>query len=85
MHAQANTHILILCNCSYPSIKPQGHGKSSIRYAATPIATVSARQGENASRRTAKDRRRSALGSSPSPARIRMTVSAICLLKKITR
>lgn len=64
---------------AYPSMKPQIHGKPSKKWAATASAIHSVRQGENASRTTAKDNFFSAAGSKPKPARIKITVKAICL------
>jgi len=64
---------------SYPSIKPQIHGKPSRKWAAMASAMHSAKQGENARRTTANESFLSAAGSNPRPALMRMMVRAICL------
>ena len=60
-------------------MNPHSHGNPNSRWAAIPSATVSTRHGENASLKTTNESRRRAEGSRPKPARISITVRAICL------
>lgn len=55
------------------------HGNPRRKCDAIASAIHSTRQGEQASLTTVKDNFLNATGSSPSPARIRITVNAICL------
>lgn len=65
--------------CTYPSINAHSHGSPRRKYAAIASAIHSIIQGDAASRNTVKDNFFNATGSRPSPARIRITVNAICL------
>lgn len=65
----------------YPSINPHSQGNPRRKWAAIASAQHSARHGEKARRSTVNDSFLRAWGSRPSPARIRITVSAICLQK----
>lgn len=62
----------------------QTHGNPSKKCDATAAVNASTTQGVNAKRITPNDSLRSATGSKPSPALVRITVSAICLNKITT-
>lgn len=66
-------------NNAYPSINAHSHGNPSKKCAAIASTRHSTRQGDAANLNTVKDNFLKATGSSPSPARINITVKAICL------
>lgn len=66
-------------NNAYPSINAHSHGNPSKKCAAIASTKHSTRQGDAANLNTVKDNFLKATGSSPSPARIKITVKAICL------
>ena len=67
---------------THPSINPHSQGNPNRKWAATPSARHSIRQGAKASLSTVKDSFRRATGSRPRPARINITVKAIFLNQK---
>ena len=66
-------------------MKPQIHGNPSKRLVNMAVTIVSTIQGENARRITVKDNCLRAAGSRPSPARRRITTSAMFLSNKILK
>ena len=70
---------MIMSNNSYPSINPHIQGKPKSKCVETAVTKVSTIHGENARRNTIKESLFKAAGSSPNPARRRITVRAIFL------
>ena len=79
MHVSLNKVHMTSYDCTYPNMRAHIQGKPNRKWAAMASVRHSIRHGENASRNTAQDSRRNALGSRPRPALVRIIVNAIFL------